>query len=554
MKNIDSIATDLFDKIRSRFERVNIGDEGAQTTQDPEKARFFNFDYVAKDGNKFGNVTISIINNKDLKIYFGKNITDNLNDVQKQEWYSFLRNIRMFAKRHMMTFDTRDISRNNLEVNDVLQMAAGDSTYNKNDVKESKTKKKFTARDFKPFILENEQALAISLAERYQKLNNGNHYATHLRGPGKWTVHSKQITESKLYGKGRDRTKSYQDIGKTTPVKLVLKHNTPVDETVQGSRARHIESVFVETAEGERFKLPFTNLAGARAMGQHISHGGQVHDDIGDHIGHLVTKMQAMRKFVRAAKNKTFESEDAGAMVESAIAEYTETHTTLSRIKGPKGYKNFKETFEPNQDTDVNVEELKEKFSRKVFDGRLEEALPFVYRAHAKRSGMVQEVAPISPITPTYPNKDSTKKQQQQPKKEFKVKEADEYEEFMGQIADGDNVNPADEDTLKELLSNDSLPVGVDGINVTPIIDQYLTAADTSELIDAVYSLSQIDPDSDAAPVIVSWLEENDPELLGRLGLGADREKTEPNQQKTHSQQETIEFLGGKKNILGIKI
>ena len=569
MKNIETIAANLFDKIRSRFDAVNIGDKEGQTTQDPAEARFFNFDYVSKNGDKFGNITVSIVDGRDLKIYFGKNITEKLDDAQKEEWYSFLRNLRMFAKRNMMTFDTRDISRGNLEFKDVRQASVADSTFDKDDVNES-----LTADDFEPVILETQQDLALALRDRYRKLNNGSqhrvklvgryltlsessavddpavrglkdicsrldqrknvkikvgsqiviisvdiHYAEKLveifsfknpktiqnivlaesgkidfieftdgtqfpenhetdvsavgavfhtmffpgiassknaltmialaqPGPPWKTRHivneniireftetdvqkhnsamvnifeSKSflkdsmalfhnneilsrppkgyvrdnnnhfIKESKLYGKGRDRTRSYQDIGKTTPVKLVIKHTSPVDEDRTGSRSRHIASVFVETADGERFKLPFTNLTGARAMGNHISHGGQTHDGLGSHISHLVQKMNAMRKFVRAAGNKTFEGDDTAAMVESATAEYNETKETLHRLKGPKGYKQFVGDFKPEADLDdseVNLTELKDKFSRKVFDDRLEEALPMVYKAHAKRSKM----------------------------------------------------------------------------------------------------------------------------------------------------------------------
>ena len=40
MKNIEKIAEELFNKIRSRFERVSIGTSEAESTDDPTKARF----------------------------------------------------------------------------------------------------------------------------------------------------------------------------------------------------------------------------------------------------------------------------------------------------------------------------------------------------------------------------------------------------------------------------------------------------------------------------------------------------------------------------------
>jgi hypothetical protein len=46
MKNIERIAEELFDKIRSRFEHVVLGDEKTDETDDPELARFFKFYYI----------------------------------------------------------------------------------------------------------------------------------------------------------------------------------------------------------------------------------------------------------------------------------------------------------------------------------------------------------------------------------------------------------------------------------------------------------------------------------------------------------------------------
>ena len=69
MINIEKTAENLFDKIRSRFSGVTIGDESAKATVDPENARFFNFDYIGKDGSNIGQVTISLIDDNSLKIY-----------------------------------------------------------------------------------------------------------------------------------------------------------------------------------------------------------------------------------------------------------------------------------------------------------------------------------------------------------------------------------------------------------------------------------------------------------------------------------------------------
>ena len=49
MKGLESIASSLFEKIRGRFPRVELGDETGAPTTDESKARFFDFDFGSKD-------------------------------------------------------------------------------------------------------------------------------------------------------------------------------------------------------------------------------------------------------------------------------------------------------------------------------------------------------------------------------------------------------------------------------------------------------------------------------------------------------------------------
>ena len=100
---LNNIANNLFEKIRSRFEDISLGDENAKATSSPESARFFNFDYAVR-GESHGNITISIIDERSLKIYFSKNISDNLDDGEQKNWAAFLKELRFFAKRNLLNF------------------------------------------------------------------------------------------------------------------------------------------------------------------------------------------------------------------------------------------------------------------------------------------------------------------------------------------------------------------------------------------------------------------------------------------------------------------
>jgi hypothetical protein len=109
MRDLNKIASGLFDKIRTRFPSVSMGDEDANNTVDPKAGRFFNFDFVI-DRQNFGNITVSI-NETALKVYFNRSITQRLTHETRHVWYDFLSNLRHYAKSNLLKFDARDISR-----------------------------------------------------------------------------------------------------------------------------------------------------------------------------------------------------------------------------------------------------------------------------------------------------------------------------------------------------------------------------------------------------------------------------------------------------------
>ena len=321
-REIEKIAEDLFEKIRSRFENVSLGDEKAKATPNPESARFFNFDYISGDGESFGNITISLIDENSLKIYFSKNISTKLDDDQRKEWYEFLHDLRFFAKRNLLTFDTRDISRSNLNIKDLKTVSKSDSTMSTSDINVT--------------------------------------------------------NESRMYGTPMT---SFENIGSA---RIRVLHTESVNTEVRGSRARRINAIYVENNQGERFKMESNKLSGARAMARHISEGGAPWDDIGSHINEMVREMSELGRFVRVMKNRTFEDSTASTMVEAASSYYHGMNRQLNHLKSTRAYKSFVENFEPQaqQLDEVDVNELKEKFVKKIFDDRMTAALPHVYKAY----------------------------------------------------------------------------------------------------------------------------------------------------------------------------
>lgn len=126
MTPIEIIAQDLFDKVRSRFSNLQMGDEQGSVTANPKDARFFDFDFSV-EGNNLGRVSISINNIGNLKVFFNQGITDELDPIAINEWYDFLKEMRFFAKRRLLRFDTRDITKGNLDKTDFQYLAQKDA-------------------------------------------------------------------------------------------------------------------------------------------------------------------------------------------------------------------------------------------------------------------------------------------------------------------------------------------------------------------------------------------------------------------------------------------
>jgi hypothetical protein len=431
MKEIESIASALFDKVRSRFSNVTLGDENAKAETDPEKARFFNFTYTSEDGTEFGTVTISLINETGLKVYYGQNISQDMEREQRKEWYEFLRSMRKFAKRNLLTFDTRDINKSNLELKDLKQQSKADDIYTAGEIK---------------------------------------------------------VNESRLFGTPGRPYNSFGEKGKT---KLLIRHQDRINDEIKGARARHIKEIFLETDRGERFLLDHTNLHGAWAMAEHLNQGGSMQDEFAEHINGMVAEMSSMRHFVRSTKHRQFEDKETAEMTEAAVQHYNQLKETLRRLRSSRYFKEYKSSYKQEESAEANIDvnALRERFVKKIYDDRFNDALPIVYRAYKKQKAIGDRFA-------------------------------EAFETWATDIAEGvyKTINTDKEINRLEELMSTSLRVGIDGIDATSAVGELIGDDDLDE---AIYELSQSQgPDADARPLVKTWLQSNMPELLNQINIG----------------------------------
>lgn len=174
-----------------------------------------------------------------------------------------------------------------------------------------------------------------------------------------------KVQESLSPTMGSTKT-SYQQ---TEGAKLIIRHNTAVNEEVRGSRSRNISALFIENAQGERFKYPHNHLTGARIMTQHVAEGGTPYDEIGQKIIGLSEERSQLSQVSKYIKSQGLQ-EQAGD-VQFAVTQ------RLSEIKGLLGrYNPAKFMEDKSQADETNLEALQEKLTKNVFDESIGTLLP----------------------------------------------------------------------------------------------------------------------------------------------------------------------------------
>ncbi len=129
MQELDKIGEDLFNKIRGRFPQITIGNEDGEVINEPSQARFFDFEYQEGE-NKLGSVSVNISKDEGMTVIYSKDFITQEDKITKDNWYNFLKELRLFAKKRMLEFSIRDITKSNLTKRDYrfLSNNTGDNT------------------------------------------------------------------------------------------------------------------------------------------------------------------------------------------------------------------------------------------------------------------------------------------------------------------------------------------------------------------------------------------------------------------------------------------
>ena len=342
-------STDLFNKIRSQFSNIRIGDENGAATADPERATFFEFEF-RPDSDTFGSVSVSIADGENMKVFYNRDLVDKIEESDRDEWYAFLKELKDFAVEHSLRFDVRDITKSNLTKQDYQNIADTNKTVNTDEMSE-------------------ELARITKLAG----VNEG------LTGTAK---------------------RSYENLDKT---RLIIRHSGKVDETVPGARSRQIQSLYIENEDGERFKYPLTHLAGARAMTRHVANGGRPHDEFGEHIIKTSEDIAKLNSFSRYVSNKDQLNDNAGDIIEKTKMQLENLREYMRNLSKQSHYENASKDFKTSEEQildDETVNKLREKFTMTNLDKRVEDAFPLINKVMAELENAPKEEEQVNELEP----------------------------------------------------------------------------------------------------------------------------------------------------------
>ena len=273
-------------------------------------------------------------------------------------------------------------------------------------------------------------------------------------------------------------TRKVSYMGEQTDARLVIKHNRTLGEA--DKRYRYVESLFIETADEQRFKLPFRSLAGGRAMLEHVRSGGKPYDVRGTHIAEIVSEMAVLSRFHRAQQHRIYEGVTQ-ELVESAKEYYRNLQGTLKHLGSPRGYQQYFESWMPDSvgEAESLVEDLRNLFVEQSVDARIEAALPTL--AKIQQQGT-------------------------------KMKEAEIFESWINQLSEGTWAlpdTPEAQEKLNQLMSSE-LIVGPDATNAT---EQLYDVIGDDKLFDILSDLADRDPRANC------WDDSDVQRRLAELGI-----------------------------------
>jgi hypothetical protein len=290
-----------------------------------------------------------------------------------------------------------------------------------------------------------------------------------------------------------------------------------MDDAAPGARSRNISGLFVENADGERFKYPFIHLSGARAMQRHVANGGKPYDQIGESIINMSEEIAQLKSFGAYVVRNDLMNSDTNNVVERSTQQLNSLRETIAKLSKQGYYEAYRESFQIQPQMEVPqdvVEQFTDQFTVKNFKEDIASVFPVLYR-------LMQENNTVG-----YDDIVAMTQQDDLTSEDIAAEEHDEFDQFESWVMSlGEDSAIASQDPeeqhaavqqLQELVSQE-FPVGVDGSNA---IESLKGIIEDAELFNGFKAVSKDDPNTDARVMVKAWIENNAPEALESLDFG----------------------------------
>ena len=460
--NLDNIALELYGKLQTRFPDVKIGDETGEVLSKKEDIPEARFFEFPYKQNGVVLGTITIKLDEDDGVVL--QVGGDLVDSDVPGIFNFVRSMGAFANKRMLNFKIVNLEKSNLD-----------------------------KRDYEFQAKSKEETIMAPVAP---------------------------VMESKFYGTSK---LSYQDLGEA---RLVIKHSQPVNLDIAAGRTMHIESIYVENAEGERFKYPFKHLNGARALAEHLKHGGNPYDGIGKYITGLSEELASLRKFKGYMSRNESLAEAMGDIPSRVLERIEQVKEEVQKLQRKAYYESFAESFQESDEQMIPEEMMNDWVDRltiRTFNEELKSAFPYIYKLVSENDLPVRELSPEDILG----EDDTTEDESHSFERGYNESFEDSFESFINSITedeasqDGVNtltspnkaVQQAAVDKLNQIISAE-LPGGPGGINA---IESLKGIIDDPEFLSV---LKDADPSLDTRPLIQQYVVHTVPEIAAQLKFG----------------------------------
>ena len=395
--------------------------------------------------------------------------------------------MRFFARRRLLRFDTRDIAKSNLEKKDFQHLATTQAP--------------------------KEQDNMTTMNE------------------SRWNHKSSRKTSRAVQGQ----------------TEVIVRHARPVDEEYAGSRSqrKNIKAIFIQNADGERFKYPFIHPAGAFAMAQHVDHGGIPHDPAGKAIIKMSEQIAQLAEFKNKIHKATLH-DDATGITERALGRLQELKARVDSLGKRHHYENWMAEFNEQEMMDdglemddVAMEQYKQAFTQTSFQEELTGYFPLLHRIMSETNTVDLEDF----VNETAEDDECDKCHSDPCKCDDGIKE-DIFGKFE-EWADATEQGTLTDDQIGELKkaieelpsgkTGPELELGPDGAIAWQFFSEF--GISDTDLEEKLKSMADVDPDTDALQVFKLWADENYPELSVALGMSGEIDTGDSEEQQSENEE-----------------